>query len=137
MAEVLGYDKCSPVQEAAIPACLVGQDVLAKAKTGSGKTIAFMIPAIEAIVRGGRANGAQRGISVLVLSPTREVGGWGARAGGRGGSGALVPPACGEAAHDMAARRGAGVQALSSPAACLCAPCLCSWLRRSLWRSRS
>jgi hypothetical protein len=65
--------------------CLTGQDVLAKAKTGSGKTIAFMIPAIEAIVRGGRAAGGQQGISVLVLSPTREVGGrrdWCAGGGG-------------------------------------------------------
>ena len=43
---------------------------MARAKTGTGKTMAFLIPAIEALVRAPRS---AAGISVLVLSPTREL----------------------------------------------------------------
>jgi ATP-dependent RNA helicase MSS116 len=47
MAEVFGYEFCTKVQAQSIPVCLSGEDVLAKAKTGTGKTIAFMLPAID------------------------------------------------------------------------------------------
>ncbi|CAN0360439.1 unnamed protein product, partial [Scytosiphon promiscuus] len=46
-----------------------GVDVLAKAKTGTGKTVAFLIPAIERAAK--RGNG--RGVSALIISPTREL----------------------------------------------------------------
>lgn len=49
LAEVLKYERCSIVQEAAIPVCLNAVDVIAKAKTGTGKTLAFIIPAIEKV----------------------------------------------------------------------------------------
>lgn len=49
MAEVFGYEMCTKVQAQAIPVCLTGVDTLAKAKTGTGKTIGFMIPAIEKV----------------------------------------------------------------------------------------
>ncbi len=49
MAEVFRYELCTHVQAQALPACLTGRDVLAKAKTGTGKTIGFMIPVIEAV----------------------------------------------------------------------------------------
>ncbi len=39
----------SQVQATSLPACLSGQDVLAKAKTGTGKTLAFMIPVVEQV----------------------------------------------------------------------------------------
>jgi len=49
MDEVLRYSQCTDVQAAAIPACQRGQDVVCKAKTGTGKTLAFLIPAIEQV----------------------------------------------------------------------------------------
>ena len=48
-----------------------GHDVLAKAKTGTGKTLSFLLPAIEGVARTPRAQ--RRGISVLIISPTREL----------------------------------------------------------------
>ena len=49
--------------------CVEGVDVLAKAKTGTGKTLAFLIPVIERAAK--RGNG--KGISGLIISPTREL----------------------------------------------------------------
>lgn len=45
--------------------------MLAKAKTGTGKTLSFLLPAIEGVARTPRAQ--RRGISVLIISPTREL----------------------------------------------------------------
>ena len=58
----------TPVQAAAIPQALEGKDVLATAQTGTGKTLAFLIPIIERLL-------AQKakGIEALVLVPTREL----------------------------------------------------------------
>eukprot|EP00937_MAST-01D_sp_MAST-1D-sp2_P005261 g5261.t1 len=72
LATVLRYETMTKVQAQATPVCLTGSDVLAKAKTGTGKTLAFMIPGIEAV---SRIPAAQRrgGISCLVISPTREL----------------------------------------------------------------
>jgi ATP-dependent RNA helicase MSS116 len=69
---VLQYELMTMVQEASLPACLSGRDVLARAKTGTGKTLAFLIPSIERLARapGGVAAG---GVHVMVLSPTREL----------------------------------------------------------------
>ncbi|MFZ0038793.1 MAG: DEAD/DEAH box helicase [Candidatus Acidiferrales bacterium] len=58
----------TPVQAAAIPEALKGKDVLATAQTGTGKTLAFLVPIIEKLLR---QDG--RGISALVLVPTREL----------------------------------------------------------------
>ncbi|KAE8697264.1 DEAD-box ATP-dependent RNA helicase 31 [Hibiscus syriacus] len=44
-----GYEKMAVVQEATLPAILKGKDVLAKAKTGTGKTVAFLLPSIEIV----------------------------------------------------------------------------------------
>lgn len=49
LAEVLKYEYCSMVQAAGIPACLGQDDVIAKARTGTGKTLAFVIPMIEKV----------------------------------------------------------------------------------------
>src|SRR6266849_5927076 len=58
----------TPVQAAAIPQALEGKDVLAMAQTGTGKTLAFVIPIMEQLL-------AQKspGIAALVLVPTREL----------------------------------------------------------------
>ena len=58
----------TPVQAAAIPHALEGKDVLATAQTGTGKTLAFLIPVIEKLLRR-----TSPGISALVLVPTREL----------------------------------------------------------------
>jgi ATP-dependent RNA helicase RhlE len=58
----------TPIQAAAIPQALAGKDVLATAQTGTGKTLAFLIPVIERLL--GKFT---PGISTLVLVPTREL----------------------------------------------------------------
>jgi ATP-dependent RNA helicase RhlE len=58
----------TPIQAAAIPRALAGKDVLATAQTGTGKTLAFLIPVIERLL--GKFT---PGISTLVLVPTREL----------------------------------------------------------------
>jgi ATP-dependent RNA helicase RhlE len=65
----------TPVQAAAIPQALAGKDVLATAQTGTGKTLAFLIPIVERLLpRGERATEDKtRGVTALVLVPTREL----------------------------------------------------------------
>ncbi|HCH24256.1 MAG TPA: DEAD/DEAH box helicase [Oceanospirillaceae bacterium] len=63
--EAKGYSQPSPIQLAAIPAILSGQDLMAKAQTGTGKTAAFGLPLLHQI--SGRKSLA------LVLTPTREL----------------------------------------------------------------
>src|ERR1700682_5000350 len=71
MKERLAHARFStptPVQAAAIPQALEGKDVLATAQTGTGKTLAFLIPVIEYLLQQKTA-----GIAALVLVPTREL----------------------------------------------------------------
>src|SRR5271165_4920049 len=58
----------TPVQAAAIPQALEGKDVLATAQTGTGKTLAFLIPVIERLLKQEKP-----GLAALVLVPTREL----------------------------------------------------------------
>ena len=58
----------TPVQAAAIPPALEGKDVLATAQTGTGKTLAFLIPVIERLLKEHKP-----GVAALVLVPTREL----------------------------------------------------------------
>ena len=64
----LGFNRPTPIQEAAIPPALAGRDVLACAMTGSGKTAAFLLPILHKLI--GRPRGVTR---ALVLTPTREL----------------------------------------------------------------
>ncbi len=66
----LGYEEPTPIQRDAIPHLLAGEDVLGQAATGTGKTAAFALPALQ-LVEPGRARG--RGPIALVLVPTREL----------------------------------------------------------------
>ena len=59
----------TPVQAEAIPPLMEGRDVVATAQTGTGKTLAFSIPVIEALAAVPRT----KTIKVLILSPTREL----------------------------------------------------------------
>jgi ATP-dependent RNA helicase RhlE len=63
----------TPVQAGAIPPALEGQDILATAQTGTGKTLSFLIPLIEKMQSGTRAEVKTRGAFGLVLLPTREL----------------------------------------------------------------
>jgi ATP-dependent RNA helicase DeaD len=63
----LGYEKAAPIQGEAIPLILAGHDIIGQSQTGSGKTAAFAIPAVEKI------DLAIRGVQVLILCPTREL----------------------------------------------------------------
>ncbi len=65
----LGYECPTPVQEQAIPLVLAGRDLIAAAKTGTGKTAAFSLPALDRL---GHAKGGQ-GPLMLVVTPTREL----------------------------------------------------------------
>ena len=69
--EAAGYTTPTPVQGAAIPPALAGRDILATAETGTGKTAAFMLPALTRV-----ADLPRLGIAaprILVLAPTREL----------------------------------------------------------------
>ncbi|KAH9589180.1 DEAD/DEAH box helicase domain [Trypanosoma melophagium] len=72
------YQKPTPVQKYGIPVVLKGRDVMACAQTGSGKTAAYLIPAINYILlnnlnRVNQGQGSQSAPSALVLAPTREL----------------------------------------------------------------
>jgi ATP-dependent RNA helicase DeaD len=63
----LGFEQTAPIQAAAIPVLMQGKDVVGQSQTGSGKTAAFAIPAIE------KTNPNLRAVQVLILCPTREL----------------------------------------------------------------
>ena len=69
--ETKGYTVPSPIQEQAIPAILAGDDVMAAAQTGTGKTAAFTLPLLQRLSKGHRAQANQ--VRALVLTPTREL----------------------------------------------------------------
>ena len=69
--ETKGYTVPSPIQEKAIPAILAGDDVMAAAQTGTGKTAAFTLPLLQRLAKGHRAQANQ--VRALVLTPTREL----------------------------------------------------------------
>ena len=64
-----GFEQPTPVQLRAIPPALEGRDVLGVAQTGTGKTMAFLLPSMQQILRDGQAKGP----AMLVLAPTREL----------------------------------------------------------------
>ena len=62
-----GFERPSPIQEESIPIALAGRDILARAKNGTGKTAAFVIPVLE------KADSSQAAIQSMILVPTREL----------------------------------------------------------------
>jgi ATP-dependent RNA helicase DeaD len=71
----LGYEEPTPIQREAIPPLLEGRDVLAEAPTGTGKTAAFTLPALQRLAAARTADGARPDgrPRMLVLVPTREL----------------------------------------------------------------
>ncbi len=67
----LGYTEPTPIQSAAIPLVLGGQDLMATAQTGTGKTAAFALPMLHLLYERGKRSPA--GPRALVLTPTREL----------------------------------------------------------------
>ncbi|KAJ3169972.1 pre-mRNA processing RNA-helicase [Geranomyces variabilis] len=70
--KVLKYERPSPIQAQAMPAVMSGRDVIGIAKTGSGKTIAFLLPMFRHI-KDQRPLEAQEGPVALIMTPTREL----------------------------------------------------------------
>ncbi|MGR9037951.1 MAG: DEAD/DEAH box helicase [Gammaproteobacteria bacterium] len=68
-----GYVSPTPVQRQAIPFILAGQDVLAGAQTGTGKTASFTLPLLQRLCESLDLHQKPRNIRALVLTPTREL----------------------------------------------------------------
>ena len=62
-----GFEKPSPIQEESIPIAMMGNDILARAKNGTGKTGSFLIPVLE------KCDASKPHIQALILVPTREL----------------------------------------------------------------
>lgn len=70
------YSQMTHIQAAAIPHALAGRDILGAAKTGSGKSLAFLVPLLEKLYRAPPQEWTPHdGVGALVLSPTRELAG--------------------------------------------------------------
>lgn len=67
----LGYEQPTPVQQAAIPQALAGKNLLVSSKTGSGKTVAFLLPTSQSILSNPPVNPLST--RILILTPTREL----------------------------------------------------------------
>ena len=68
-----GYSAPTPIQTEAIPQALAGKDLIGSAQTGTGKTAAFVLPALQRLSMPSTAAGKSKGPRVLVLTPTREL----------------------------------------------------------------
>jgi ATP-dependent RNA helicase RhlE len=64
----LGWEQPTPIQEQAIPRALEGRDVMGLARTGTGKTAAFLLPILQRLAAGPRGR-----VRALIVAPTREL----------------------------------------------------------------
>merc|ERR1712227_652158 len=71
IVEGMGYQNMMPIQARAIPHLLTGKDVLAAARTGSGKPFAFLVPIVELITKLKFMD--RNGTGAVILAPTREL----------------------------------------------------------------
>ncbi|MFN0206043.1 MAG: DEAD/DEAH box helicase [Planctomycetota bacterium] len=69
--EKCGFVTPTPIQQIAIPQALRARDLVARAPTGTGKTLAFALPSIERLSRASEEG--RRGVRIVVLAPTREL----------------------------------------------------------------
>lgn len=68
-----GYETPTPIQQQAIPVILKGQDVLAGAQTGTGKTAGFTLPLLQRLMETQPSHQKPHAIRALILTPTREL----------------------------------------------------------------
>lgn len=68
--DAIGFEKPTPVQEQAIPLIMQKRDLIACAQTGTGKTAAFLLPVVDAIIKDADSG---NGIKALIIAPTREL----------------------------------------------------------------
>src|SRR5258706_5998930 len=125
-----GFVKPTAVQSQAIPSALAGHDVVATAQTGTGKTLAFVLPLLESLVKNPAAPLAKNGVSAVILSPTRELAiqtseTFSKIAAGTGLRAAVVVGGMSESAQLQAIRKGAQV-VIATPGR------LCDYLKRNL-----
>jgi len=66
--QTLGWEQPTPIQEQAIPRALEGRDVMGLARTGTGKTAAFLLPILQRLATGRRGH-----VRALIVAPTREL----------------------------------------------------------------
>src|SRR5689334_7085770 len=121
-----GFIETTPVQSEAIDPALAGRDIVATAQTGTGKTLAFVLPILEKL----GAQPQSRGVAALVLSPTRELAiqiheTFANMAAGTGIRAAVVVGGLSEHAQLQAIRKGAAVL-IATPGR------LCDFLDRKL-----
>jgi len=69
--EHLGFDEPTPIQTETIPVAMLGKDILASSQTGSGKTMAFLLPIMQRLLR--QKAFSKRDPRALILAPTREL----------------------------------------------------------------
>jgi ATP-dependent RNA helicase RhlE len=105
-----GFTVPTPIQSMAIESALAGQNLVATAPTGTGKTLAFVLPVIQALT----TKGAPTGIRAVILSPTRELAlqineSFAKMAAGTGVRAAVVVGGLGEKSQLQAIRKGAQV----------------------------
>src|SRR6266849_4824220 len=68
-----GFTEPTPVQAKAIEPALAGRDLVVTAQTGTGKTLAFVLPIIDRIAHLNSQQQSRAGIRAVILSPTREL----------------------------------------------------------------
>ena len=66
--DAMRFEKATPVQEKTMPHIIAGEDLIACAQTGTGKTAAFLLPILDKLVRTGH-----QGTNTLIIVPTREL----------------------------------------------------------------
>ncbi len=71
--EEQGYTQPTPIQERVIPVVLAGNDVMAGAQTGTGKTAGFTLPLLQRLAAASAPPNQQRRVRALILTPTREL----------------------------------------------------------------
>lgn len=66
------FEKLFPIQEAAIPLILSGNDIIGQAHTGTGKTTAYALPLLTRMIRSNNGN-IGKSLQILIMVPTREL----------------------------------------------------------------
>lgn len=69
----LGWEKANQVQESVISLALENKNIMGRARTGSGKTGAFLIPLVQKLIAESKTNDGSVGPSAVIIAPTKEL----------------------------------------------------------------